>query len=246
MFEQIRIVLIGTTHPGNIGATARAMKTMGLTQLVLVAPAQYPDEQATTMASNAGDVLQQARVVETLDQALEGCELILGSSARTRYLDWSVLPPREAAQQAYDYCQGASQRTVAILFGRERNGLTNEELQRCHAHIHIPANPDYSSLNLAAAVQLIGYELRLAWLAQQPVAPADPIATEREMQQLYQHLEQALLQIDFINPKAPKQVMGRLKRLLQRARCEPEEVNILRGICSKIMKQQTGCPPARE
>ncbi len=235
MFDQIHMVLIETSHSGNIGATARAMKTMGFTRLTLVAPQQPIDDTAIAMASHAADILHNARVVADLDEALAGCELIVGTSSRTRYLEWPVLTPRDAASQVRAYCEGQSG-SVAILLGRERNGLTNEELQRCHAHIHIPCNPEYTSLNLAAAVQLVCYELRMAWLEQQPVAPVDAVATDQEMQQLYQHLEQALLKIEFINPKAPKQVMGRLKRLLQRARCEPDEVNILRGICSRIMK----------
>ena len=236
MFQQVRIVLMETTHPGNIGAAARAMKTMGFGQLVLVSPAEFPSETATAMASHADDVLANAQVVSSLSEAIAGCELILGTSARERYLEWSVLSPKDAAQQVQQYCHSAHQHSVAIVFGRERNGLTNEELQRCHAHIHIPCNPEYSSLNLAAAVQLIAYELRVAWLTKQPVQPAGRMASEQEMQQLYDHLERALYKIHFINPKAPKQVMGRLKRLLQRARCEPEEVDILRGICSKIEK----------
>lgn len=244
MFNAIRIVLIGTSHPGNVGAAARAMKTMGLSQLVLVDLATPLDERTTAMAAHADDVLAHMRSVATLDEAIGNCELVLGTSARSRYLDWPVLSPRDAARQVRQYLETTSLpdnagRSVAILFGRERTGLTNEELQRCHAHIHIPTNPDYSSLNLASAVQLISYELRLALLAEAAaVGDHEALATAAEMQQLYTHLEQALTAIDFINPKAPKQVMGRLRRLLQRARCEQEEVNILRGLCSKILRNR--------
>ena len=249
ILSQIEIVLIGTTHPGNIGSAARAMKTMGLSRLTLVNPACELDETTLAMASNADDILADAKIVGSLDEALIGESFILGSSARGRYLDWPVSSPRELAQEGIAALGANEISKVRILFGRERTGLLNEELQRCHAHLHIPANPAYSSLNLAAAVQLVAYEFRVAALENAGVSlheglksqtekslDQDVLATDLELQQLYVHLEQALTSVGFVNPKAPKQVMNRLKRLLQRARCEHNEVEILRGMCSKILQ----------
>src|SRR3990167_617643 len=159
MLDQIRIVLINTSHPGNIGSVARAMKTMGLVQLYLVSPLQYPHHKANEMAVGATDILEQAVVVETLDEAIADCALVVGTSARMRTIPWPLLTPREMAEKIK--CEPKTS-TIAILFGCEQSGLNNDALQRCHYHIHIPANPDYSSLNLAAAVQIIAYELRLS------------------------------------------------------------------------------------
>jgi tRNA (cytidine32/uridine32-2'-O)-methyltransferase len=226
----IRIVLINTTHPGNIGAAARAMKVMGLASLHLVTPKVFPNAEATAMASGADDLLQTARVHESLDSALAGCSLVLGTSARLRSLPMPMLDVRRASEQAL----GESvSREVAILFGRERYGLTNEEMQRCQFLVNIPSNPAYSSLNLAQAVQIIGYELRVAATggAGLFVPPSDwePV-DDSQMEGLFQHLEQTLLDIRFLNPKQPRRLMMRLRRLFNRARPDQNEINILRGI----------------
>ncbi len=227
---RIRIVLINTTHPGNIGAAARAMKVMGLSSLHLVTPKIFPHAEATAMASGADDLLQSARVHESLDSALADCSLVLGTSARLRSLPMPMLDVRRASEQALE--ESAS-REVAILFGRERYGLTNEEMQRCHYLVNIPSNPAYSSLNLAQAVQIIGYELRVAAIggAGMSVPPSDrePV-DDNQMEGLFQHLEQTLLDIRFLNPKQPKRLMMRLRRLFNRARPDQNEINILRGI----------------
>ena len=227
---RVRVVLINTTHPGNIGATARAMKVMGLSSLHLVTPKIFPSAEATAMASGADDLLQTATIHDSLDEALLGCSLVLGTSARLRSLSMPMLDARKASQQALDE---VSRHDVAILFGRERYGLTNEEMQRCQYLVNIPSNPAYSSLNLAQAVQIIGYELRVAALggAGISVPPADwePV-DDSQMEGLFEHLELTLLDLRFLNPKQPKRLMMRLRRLFNRARPDQNEINILRGI----------------
>jgi TrmH family RNA methyltransferase len=227
---RVRIVLINTTHPGNIGATARAMKVMGLSNLHLVTPKTFPHSEATAMASGADDVLQHTTLHDSLDTALEGCSLVLGTSARLRSLPMPMFDARKAARQAL---RESEDHGVAILFGRERYGLTNEEMQRCHFLVNIPANPDYSSLNLAQAVQILSYELRVAamgisGISVPPIdwAPVD----DRQMERFYEHLEQTLLDIRFLNPRQPKKLMARLRRMFNRARPDQNEINILRGI----------------
>ncbi len=227
---RIRIVLINTTHPGNIGATARAMKVMGLSSLHLVTPKIYPSAEATAMASGADDVLQHAVVHESLDSALAGCPLVLGTSARLRSLPMPMIDARRAANQAL---AESETHEVAVLFGRERYGLVNEEMQRCQFLVNIPSNPDYSSLNLAQAVQIIAYELRVAaqGFSDISVQPPDwePV-DDQQMEGLFEHLERTLLDLRFLNPKQPKKLMMRLRRLFNRARPDQNEINILRGI----------------
>jgi tRNA (cytidine32/uridine32-2'-O)-methyltransferase len=227
---RVRVVLINTTHPGNIGATARAMKVMGLSSLHLVTPSIFPNAEATAMASGADDLLQSATIHDSLDAALLGCSLVLGTSARLRSLPMPMLDARKASQQAL---AEVNRHDIAILFGRERYGLTNEEMQRCQYLVNIPSNPAYSSLNLAQAVQIIGYELRVAALggAGISVPPADwePV-DDSQMEGLFEHLEQTLLDLRFLNPKQPKRLMMRLRRLFNRARPDQNEINILRGI----------------
>ena len=227
---RVRVVLINTTHPGNIGATARAMKVMGLTSLHLVTPKIFPNAEATAMASGADDILQTAVLHDTLDSALAGCPLVLGTSARLRSLPMPMFDARRAARQAL---QESGSHDVAILFGRERYGLTNEEMMRCQYLVNIPANPEYSSLNLAQAVQIMSYELRVAAMGVADISlpPLDwePVDDE-QMERLFEHLEQTLLEIRFLNPKQPKKLMMRLRRLFKRARPDQNEINILRGI----------------
>ncbi|MEW5943517.1 MAG: RNA methyltransferase [Pseudomonadota bacterium] len=226
--DNIRIVLSHTTHPGNIGGAARAMKTMGLSRLALVSPKCFPDPQAEAMASGAVDVLEEAAVCATLDEALAGTVLAVGLTARRRDLSHSMLTVREAAPQIME---AAAQAPVAVVLGTEMSGLTNSELDRCQLLATIPANPDYSSLNLAAAVQIVAYELRQA-LPELPLPAETPreLASFEEIEHFYRHLEQTLLATGFLNPKQPGRLMQRLRRLFARARLEKEEVNILRGI----------------
>lgn len=240
MLERIRIVLVETSLPGNIGAAARAMKTMGLSQLVLVRPRGFPSAEASARASGADDVLAAARVVDTLTEALSGCRWVAGSSARLRKVKWPLLTPRECAAQALGMTAAAQ---AALVFGRERSGLTNAELDHCSALVHIDANPAYSALNLAAAVQVLCYELRVA--AQQGVvADSAAAAGERSLpasqdriEGFYAHFERTLVEIGFMNPDNPRLLMRRLRRLFSRARLEDDEVNILRGICSALQKR---------
>lgn len=237
MLANIRIVLVNTSHPGNIGAAARAMKTMGLTELYLVEPMAFPHPKAQEMASNAGDVVDGAIVVASLDEAVQDCGLVVGTSTRSRKIPWPILNPREFAEKAYIETEKMK---VAILFGQEQSGLTNEELHRCHWHIQIPTNPDYSSLNIAAAVQVIAYELRMASLNGAPTLEEWDYerATAGQMESFYEHLQQVLVDIEFLNPAAPRQLMTRLRRLFYRARPDVMEMNILRGILGAIEKNR--------
>lgn len=232
MLERIRIVLVNTSHPGNIGAAARAMKTMGLSDLRLVAPARFPDAEATARASGAEDVLAGAQVFDSLADALADAVWVVGTSARLRSIRWPLLEPRACASRAL---AEAAAGPAALVFGRERSGLTNDELDLCHALVNIPANPDYASLNLAQAVQVLSYELRMQWLGEDAAAqqvPEHPPATAAEMEGLYAHLEQTLYDLEFISLEQPGQMMRRLRRLLQRSRPDQNELNILRGILS--------------
>ncbi|AMC99340.1 MULTISPECIES: tRNA (cytosine(32)/uridine(32)-2'-O)-methyltransferase TrmJ [Halomonas] len=243
MLDRIRIVLIGTSHPGNIGGTARAMHNMGLADLALVAPRCEPLTSDTiSRASGADHIVHGARRVETLEQAVADCTLVVGASARSRTLPWPMITPRALGSRLSDELSGAESR-VALVFGREDSGLSNAELQRCHAHVHIPTNPDFSSLNLAAAVQVLAYECRLAWLAQQDeeegaeAEPHQPLASHEELEHYFAHLERTLITIGFHDPSLPRQLMARLRRFTLKARPERMELNILRGILTATEKQ---------
>ena len=232
--QRVRIVLVETSHSGNIGAAARAMKVMGLTQLFLVAPRVAVDDQAMRRASGAADVLEQARIVETLDAALEGCAFAVAATARSRQLSPEVLDARNAVLRLAEMAKEAE---VAIVFGNETSGLTNEQARRCQMLAHIPAHEGYSSLNLAAAVQVFAYELRMALLnpadlaaLAQPGGVLDVPASLDEIEGLMRHCETALAEIGFYDPANPKRLVPRLRRLFSRSRLEREEVNILRGI----------------
>lgn len=234
MLDQIRIVLVNTSHTGNMGSAARAMKTMGLSQMVLVDPQAQPDDNAYALAAGASDLLANARIVSTLDEAIADCGLVIGTSARSRTLSWPMLDPREAGEKLVTE---GMQHPVALVFGRERTGLTNDELQKCHYHVAIPANPEYSSLNLAMAVQTLCYEVRMHWLQQEQVGETDMAVDYPSAEQLegfYQHLEQTLLKTGFIADDHPGQVMSKLRRLFNRA--EAVELNILRGILTSVQK----------
>jgi len=239
MTDSLRIVLVGTQHPGNIGSAARAMKTMGLSRLMLVAPQRFPDREAYALAAGANDLLDVAEVHPSLASAVADCHLVLASTARHRTVPMPELTPREGAQRLL-----AAQSTgeVALVFGRERTGLENDELQLCHAAITIPANPEYSSLNLAAAVQVLAYELLVARLAQAPatqaaaVDPDDLPAAHGDMESFFAHLGALLDDIDFHKGKAPDMVTQRLRRLFLRAQPDPRELRILRGIFSDTQR----------
>jgi TrmH family RNA methyltransferase len=234
--SSIRFVLINTTHPGNIGATARAMKVMGLSQLHLVTPKTFPSADATAMASGADDLVQHAILHDSVESALEGCSLVLGTSARLRSLPMPQMDLRAAAESALTEHAG---KDIAILFGREAYGLTNDEMQRCHQLVHINTNPEYGSLNLAQAVQVMAYEIRMAAVggADSRVAPLDwePVDAG-QMELFYKHLDQTLLDIQFLNPDQPKRLMMRLRRLFNRARPDQNEMNILRGILAAAQR----------
>lgn len=239
----VRIVLVGTTHPGNIGAVARAMCTMGLDRLSLVAPREFPSAEATARAAGADAVLDGARVCATLDEALAGCRFVAGASARLRALPWAAVAPRELAPQLLEE---SGRGEAAVVFGRESSGLSNDELSRCHALLHIPTSEHFSSLNLAMAVQVVCYELRLAMLAAEDqgetAAPGerghrDPLASAEDLERFYAHLERALVNAGFLNPANPRHLMLRLRRLFNRALPEENEVRILRGILSALEQQ---------
>jgi tRNA (cytidine32/uridine32-2'-O)-methyltransferase len=238
--EKIRIVLVNTSHPGNIGAAARAMKTMGLSQLFLVNPKNFPNEQATALAAGAEDLLEKCHVKSSLLEALSGCHFVIATSARERRLPWPAWNPRAASQLAVN---ATLTKEVAIVFGSERTGLLNEELQMSHGHLIIPANPDYTSLNLAAAVQVVCYELRMAFLSS-PLSSAEihgmeedeSPATVEEIECFYQHLEKVLMEIQFLHKAHPVKLMSRLRRLFQRAQMSQVELNVLHGILTAVEK----------
>lgn len=243
------MVLVNTSHPGNIGGAARAMKTMGLSRLYLVQPEDFPSPVADARASGATDILAAASVVDTLEEALSGCSLVLGTSARDRRIPWPLLDPRECGHTCVE--QAGQGGEVALVFGREYAGLTNEELQRCQFHVHIPSDPQFGSLNLAAAVQVLAYEVRMSWLAAEGLPSkveklettamlnAQP-ATMDELELYYSHLEQTLVEIGFLDPEKPRHLMARLRKLYGRAGISKLEMNILRGILTETGKVARG------
>jgi TrmH family RNA methyltransferase len=229
----IRIVLVGTTHPGNIGAVARAMKNMGLSDLRLVRPKYFPHEEATARASGASDILERARVTDTLAEALEDCVYVAATSARSRAISWPCMGPRDCAERMI---MESANGPVACVFGPEKTGLHNDDLDLCHTLLTIPTDPGFSSLNLAMAVQVVTYELRVAGMLDEgPVFDAEaPPATSKEMEHFYTHLEQVLRDIDFLDPDNPRHLMRRMRRLFIRARPDKNEINILRGILTSV------------
>ncbi|MGA8708587.1 MAG: RNA methyltransferase [Steroidobacteraceae bacterium] len=242
MPHPIRMVLVETSHPGNIGAAARALKNMGLEELVLVRPRQFPHADATARASGADDVLARARVVPDLATALAGCGLVLATTARERDQYFRVLDARAAARRLVE---AVALQPVAVVFGAERTGLTNQELEQAHALLRIPASPEYAALNLAMAVQIVSYEIYCA-ASGSPAADAapqsfrtEPLATPEQMQRLYHHLEQVLELIDFRDrTQRGTHLMSRIRRLLQRAELDTNEANILRGILTAVQQQR--------
>ncbi len=246
MLANVRIVLVNTTLSANIGAAARALKTMGLSQLYLVEPKVFPSAEATALAAGASDVLDQAKVVATLQDAIADCALVLGTSARSRSIPWPMLDARQAGTYIQ---QEATHQPVALVFGREDRGLTNEELALCHYHVCIPSNEDYGVLNVAAAVQVLAYEIRMAYLQtqtpeasfekQMPITYArwdEPLMAQGEMEQFYQHLEKMLVEMGFLNPENPRQIMTRVRRMFGRLRLDRFEYNMWRGVFSRTQE----------
>ncbi|HEX7081400.1 MAG TPA: RNA methyltransferase [Gammaproteobacteria bacterium] len=234
----VRIVLVETSHPGNIGASARAMKTMGLTDLALVRPKTFPSEEADARASGAADVLARARVFDSLVDALADCGFVAGASARSRSVEWPSADPRECAKSVWQAVDDGAR--AAIVFGPERSGLTNEQLARCGQLVHIPTAPGFGSLNLAMAVQVLCYELRMARLRPDRhdgarAAPRhEPLATAAELDGFHEHLERVLIQAGFLRSDHPHQLKLKLRRIFQRAALDRNEVNILRGVLTAL------------
>ncbi|WP_226662683.1 tRNA (cytosine(32)/uridine(32)-2'-O)-methyltransferase TrmJ [Microbulbifer aggregans] len=235
--NNIRVVLVNSAHPGNIGGAARALKNMGLSQLYLVQPREFPAANAVWRAAGAAELLDSAVVVETLEEAVADCGLVVATSARERRIPWPLLTPRECGQRAVVEAQT---HPVALVFGREDRGLTNEELQACNFHVHIPSNPEYSSLNLATAVQVLVYEARMAALEAEKggsLSYSDwdrPPAKASDMEMYYEHLQLALAELGFLDPDNPRQTMTRLRRLFSRVRPDDMELGILRGMLTAI------------
>ncbi|ANF59001.1 RNA methyltransferase [Halotalea alkalilenta] len=257
--ERVRIVLVGTSHPGNIGGVARAMKTMGLRELALVAPRCDPHtSEAVARASGADELIHTATRHQRLEEALSDAAWVVGCSARTRTMPWPMITPRRFSSRLADEVAAAGEEArIAILFGREDTGLTNDELAHCNAHVHIPTNPEFGSLNIAAAVQLMAYEARQAWLeaidddestplgehldadqalrtAMESVEWDNPLASHADVERLIEHLERTLILTGFHDPAQPRQLIPRLRRLLLRARLDQMETNILRGILTSV------------
>ena len=238
--DRVRIVLSHTSHPGNIGAAARAMKTMGLSCLALVNPKSFPDPEAVSRAVGADDILERAMVCSSLDEALSGCIYAVAASARHRSLGPAPMQARESGPVVLER---ALEGDVALVFGNETAGLSNEEVQRCQATVFIPANPEYTSLNLGAAVQLLCYELRLAaFIGRPPVVTktvpfASPLATNDDVERFYVHLERVMIATEFLDPAQPKRLIPKLRRLFGRAELERDEINILRGILDAVEKK---------
>ncbi|MEX2496853.1 MAG: RNA methyltransferase [Woeseia sp.] len=235
----VRIVLVGTTHPGNIGAVARAMKNMGLSDLWLVRPRHFPHEEATARASGAEDLLQAASITDSLTDAIGDCRYVAGTSARPRTIGWPTLSPRDCAERLR---QESRLGKVAAVFGPEKTGLSNEDLDRCHTLVSIPAAPEFSSLNLAMAVQVLSYELRVAELGGKvmEVPRETPLASVAELERFYTHLEQVLTASGFLDPDNPRYLMRRLRRLMARAEPDQNEINILRGILASLEPPKRG------
>lgn len=246
MYSNVRIVLVNTTLPANIGAAARAMKTMGLSQLYLVEPKIFPSAEATALASGASDVLAKAVVVPTLEAAIADCTVAIATSARSRTIAWPLIDARSAGQVV----QRESERSpVAIVFGREDRGLTNEELQLCNYHVTIPSDSEYGVLNVAAAVQVLAYEVRMAHLLANPetlpeaqamplqtVAWDEEMVTSEDMERFYTHFQSMLVDIGFLDPQQPRQLMTRVRRMFNRMRLDRLELNLWRGIFKHVLE----------
>jgi len=231
MLDNIRIVLINTFHPGNIGAAARAMKNMGLSQLYLVNPNDYPSEEAVSRAAGAKDLLDNAQIVSSLDEAIKDCQLVIGTSARDRTFNLPKLDARQCGTKAVSEARTAP---VALVFGRETMGLHNEEIAQCNYHVYIPANPEYPVLNVSQAIQLLCYEIWVASEANEYPEQEQPYPLHKEMGLFYEHLERVLRRTRFIIPQHEGKVLDKLRRYFNRSRPEKTELNMLRGILASV------------
>lgn len=254
--DHVRVVMVNTTLPANIGSALRAMKTMGLSQLVLVAPKTYPHPDIDALAAGAQDLIEKIEIVDTLEQAIQDCHLVFGTSARSRTIPWPLLDVRPAAKEALQ--AAIQQQNIAIVFGREDRGLTNEELALANYHLTIPVNPEYGVLNVAQAIQVICYELRMAALEQNTqqttIVPDDhmqlkqqqsmewdePLVTQKQMEEFYPHLEKMLTEIEFLDPNNPRLLPLRLRRLFGRIQLDRMEYHLLRGIFSRVQALAKG------
>ncbi|GAC1622714.1 MAG: tRNA (cytosine(32)/uridine(32)-2'-O)-methyltransferase TrmJ [Nevskia sp.] len=240
LLSRIRVVLVATRHPGNIGSAARAMKNMGLKEMALVDPHLFPDPQATALASGADEILDGARIFPTLAEAVADCSHVIATTARVRYVSIPFSTPRECVERlaAGAHAQG----TIALVFGRERIGLTNEELDHCQEAVAIPTDPEFGSMNLAAAVQIMAYELRLAAGAKLAELPEHVPVSQRDMEYFFGHLERVLIRTTFLDPAAPRFIMRRMRRLFGRGEPDSHEMNILRGILTSIEESLDRAP----
>lgn len=237
LLNSVKVVLVGTTHPGNIGATARAMKNMGILDLALVEPKEFPSDVATFRSKAAKDILEKASVHTSLEEAISECELVVGTSARGRTVPWPVLNPREAAEEMH---KSSLNGKVAIVFGREDRGLTNEELGLCNFHVHIPSDPEYSSLNLSQAVQILAYEIRLSYLQDRHVNKEYwdvELANNEQTERLINHMDELMQEVDFYDVENPRKLLVRVRRFFKRSKIDVMEVNIFRGLFATIQKK---------
>jgi len=234
--NSVKIVLVGTTHPGNIGAAARAMKNMGIKSLSLVQPKEFPSDVAIYRSKAAKDILEHAQVFNNLEEAIFDCELVIGTSARGRKVPWPILNPKEAAEEV---SRSSSHHNIAIIFGREDRGLTNEELGLCNLHVNIPTDPDYSSLNLAQAVQILVYEIRQAILGEQEDKDYWDVelANNDQTELLINHMDELMQQVEFYDVDNPRKLLLRVRRFFKRSRIDVMETNIFRGLFATIQKK---------
>lgn len=238
--ESVRFVLVRTTHPGNIGASARAMKNMGIKKMELVAPKDYPSETAIHRAKAAIDILKQAKIHQDLESTISNAKLVIGTSARNRKVPWPLVQPKEAAKEIVSLCL-KGERNIAVVFGREDRGLTNEELGFCNLHVHIPATDEYPSLNLSQAVQILAYEIRLCALNNQGKVVKQewdvPLADNSEIERLINHFDELMQEVDFYEVDNPRQLLTRVRRFFRRSKIDHMEANILRGLFAAILKK---------
>ena len=233
----VKVVLVGTTHPGNIGAAARAIKNMGIFNLALVKPKEFPSDIAIYRSKAAKDILENAEIYETLEDAIAGCKLIVGTSARARSVPWPVFNPRDAAEEMRKI---SKQGNVAIVFGREDRGLTNDELGLCNFHVHIPSDPKYSSLNLSQAVQILAYEIRLAYSRDEVISEVKwdvDLANNEQTERLIDHMEELMQDVEFYDVENPRKLLLRVRRFFKRSKIDVMEANIFRGLFSAIQKR---------
>ena len=237
--DSIKIVLVGTTHPGNIGAAARAIKTMGFKHLDLVSPKEFPSDEAIYRSKAAKDILENASTYETLFESVKDCEVVIGTSARNRKVPWPVLNPKDASKEISLAVKNNSK--VGIVFGREDRGLTNEELGLCNLHVHIPTNEDYTSLNLAQAVQIVAYEIRMNFLESENLKNDQEwdveLASVEQTERLIEHMDELMKEVEFYDTENPRKLLMRVRRFFKRSGIDVMETNIFRGLFSTIQKK---------